>query len=413
MEFPNRKRSKSPDSDDSMHSSPGALTSYGGTPPLSTMPMGNLVTRSYESMAREMQPIDERYHGAIVVHNYYSATQASSLAAGVDCLVLQHQQGPPACNGLFVGLNQLKTWARNNIQRVLVPSANAVMQRISEQLAPTSVCTINCAPGSGVRSYLEELCKELRVNLYVVGSMVFEPPMMKDLVAEAERAGRSLILLDQTHWFSSVWYETRGVFLIQQLHARIATRMAARSREMLASSGGAAAFALRNDMLVPTLGSALPGLWIVVTTPTTDIHADLLQMSNGFCIINDCSRDIAFNAVKGALQRMLNGIFDPVDFETTVSQTAYLHQLNAIADALATCTVGQIIKVVNVARQTIYARNQDRDPALVDLLPTALDIQQALAQLQGTATMVAHAETQTQAHAVAAYANAHAYSRRT
>lgn len=374
------KRSKSPGSEDMLSSSCDSVV------PWTSGQSGELVTRSYEQLMRERQPLSERYHGAIVLHRYWQMAQSNSFSAAAAHLLTQTKSSM-TCDSLMCGLSALKKYCADNILRVLTSDGSPAQRALSNARPPNAMFVSVSAPGTGVRSYLKLVCEELLIDMFVVGNKLYEPAMMKDLLNEAEASTRALILFDQTTWFSTNEYDHYGVSFIQQLTARIAQRAAANAQRHLGGPTGAhASLSLSNEFRVATLGNTLPRLWVIISTPVHNVHPEVLALSYGCSVINDSSADMAINIVRNSIKLFLIGVFTDEDIETTLSQTAYLKQLIEISTKLSAHTVGSVMSVIDAAYHISYERDRSaptHGTAILPLLPTAHDVETAIARIGG------------------------------
>lgn len=350
-----------------------------------------LVTRSFDSIVRETQPIEQRYNNAIVVHRFFSATQRNALGAAGSELILQGQSRLGS-DDLYVGLTSLKHWARHNVHRALVPEKDPRRRALLRALSPDAMCVAVSPEASGVRSYLKLLCEELRVDLFVVGGTYYKEGMMQDLLKEARKSTRALILFDRTMWFTAEQHPSRGADFMHQLTSLINYQEMMMSPHAARCGGGAASAAsmtLENSFSVPTVGSVLPGLWIVISTSSTNVHTDVVQMAAGcFFRVQEASDIVAFNATRGALKKFVGDAFDEQTIEYTLSQSPYLQQLKEIARILHDRGIGSVLRIIRVAYGISLQRDMQRDThqsALIHVLPTAIDVTHAVGLLSGQA----------------------------
>lgn len=360
-----------------------------------------MVMHSSEEWRRSNVPLEERWNRAISVIRYYTGIRdRATMMVALSETILQGQR-KLNCNQLTIGLAPLKEWVDGHLHRVIVPPTNPDMLRISTNTPYNSFCVIISQPQCGVRSYLTNVCKELRIDLYTVGPTYYETGMMEDLLKEARQSGRSMILFDRVGWFSSSEYGARGADFMHQIRAAMMQQKASREREQLESGN---MLTMRNDMKSDTLSSLLPGLWIVVSTASSDVHHDVVPLANGSMIrVHNASRDLSMQAIRICLETKFSAYGFSKTMIDNAFETTYHETFTRIAILLEKAEFGFIVGVIECALQFVIQRDRHSATSGLDmlkLLPTEADVRLAYSQLSGN--VMGGAGTHTNTASVAA-----------
>lgn len=373
-----------------------------------------VVMRTQRELANSTGPLNQRYSRAINVAPYYTwanAGSAASASASETTLIGQHQL---RSNENFWGLTALKEWVRYNVHNILVPPSEFA-RVCNRQTPPNAMCVCKSTDGTGIRSYLQSVCAELRIDLYSMRGTVFEEEMFPDLLANARQSGRAMILFDRTQWFTHREYAQRGAVFMHYLLATIDEELTRRRFQAMGTA--IATLDVENALQRNTLATALPGLWIVFSCTGTDVVNELIERVRG-CHYQwrQASRAMAREVARRKIIRA-TGHLDIAEVERELSETPYTRTLDEIAALLQDYETGPIVEVMEMAMQLALQRstNQpvfDRSPR--HFMPTLPEVQQALRQMNGQAfggvTAVSTAPVAT-AHATAAAINA-SYARR-
>lgn len=347
-----------------------------------------IVMQTHSDWRNRSLPIGERWAGSIVDRNYCTMSDSVDCGVAVSDAVLQ-QQRTLACNELWLGLSQLKDWALFNVHRILVPPDDPRRLAISRSMPYNALCVTMSQEACGVRSYLDALCAELRIDFLCVSGTYWEDGMMQDLLNEACRhRRRALILFDRTSWFSHAEYPVRGAAFMHHLRAAMNRR---RTDQVMQRNVGT--LTISNDLSADNIGAVLPNLWIVVSSTGSDVVPEVLRMARGATYqLTTACEGIAYSVVRSYLRTRLREYnFDEKEIEQTLSETVYTRQLQSIATLLRATEIGAIISIMCTACMIAFARDYHTDTngqSILNLLPTCSEVQLAISQLSGQAVGV-------------------------
>ena len=363
-------------------SAPASLSSSMGELPVNGG-RGNLVLcMDYEQYQRKTQPLNARYPSIEIFPNYTHTHNTSASTALAESF-LATQQESLKCNSLFQGLAPLKRWVSSNVQRVLTGTP---MER---RMPPDAVAVTISSEGCGVRSYLEQVCNELRIDLFVIARHFFHAEMFKELLDEARARQRAMILFDRADWFETQRYGCTGVAFISCMEALIRQQRAA---QMITS---ATEYAFSNTMTATTLGELVPGLWLVVSCNTPDVVQDLLRHAPGSLFhLHQASKEVAYTTARSCIrQRLQRFEFAIARIDEALSQTEYAATLQGIATLLQAYEPGRVVAIVQRALKKQFdlccdnarAQGFTFSPILEAMLPTQQAVQLATNEILGQA----------------------------
>lgn len=336
-------------------------------------------------------PMSHRWAGAISYTGYGTVTETSSTLSAASHAIRQQQRTLDS-NSLWIGLETLKQWVTLNVHRILVPPLSAEASRVSARTPSNAFCLAISNDGCGVRSYLNSVCKELRIDFFRVSGTYYEDGMMADLLIEARKSRAALILFDRTSWFTNAEYGMRGASFMHHLGAAIEQR---RSELALANLTHGV---VSNEFDAAGLSVLLPNLWIVISSSTGDVAPDVLEMARGTSFrLTSVGERVAYNTVRICLQRRADECgFARDATEMVLSQSAYLYEVNKIAATLQGMQVGAIVTIMKRACDNAFARDfasPTHGSVVVNLLPTHDEVCYALNQCNGQAIGAAVAPT--------------------
>ena len=376
----------------------------------SDMSMSNgqmtVVMQTQREWRNATAPLDQRWARAITIIPYCSMADQNGSGAAASEAVMQMQERVVS-NELWMGLQDVKEWVSFNVHRILVPSEDPRERAISDCTPAAPFCVTMSGDSCGVRSYLQGVCTELRIDYFRVGGTYWEDGMMEDLLDAARQRRRALILFDRTNWFSNAEYGARGASFMHHLRAAMSSAQA--QRAMMAAAGGPLSI-ISNSMQMDTMATLLPNLWIVISANNSDVVHEVIQMSSGAVYrLSNASEPMALSVVRTQLSKRGHAYgFSDADVSHTLSQTNYVMELQRIATVLQKSEVGAIVNIIAVACTIAYQRarlSPMYTTTLASLLPTAVDVQQAMNQLNGQSVgSVAGAVAATQVPSAAAEA---------
>jgi hypothetical protein len=386
MTTPGKRRAESPDIDLALMSmtttSSPPLSSSSLRSSMSASDQSSLVVHTPQEWRNLHLPLNQRWLSSVIEYPFGSKMDEFAAGNVASETLLQMQRNGLVSNQMFVGLDALKSWVTTNVYRKLVPPLDETLRSVLRVTQTDPFCVTASAEGCGVRSYLQSVCKELRIDLFVVSPLCFVPEMPEGLLNEVRSRGRrAMILFDRPDWFTTATYPTRGAVFVHHLDSILGQlrQVAVMNQQM---------DTIVNEMRIVGMDALLPSTWIVVSSSLEDIHPDVTKYTNGcFIRVGSASYDLAVAMVRNQLLHQLKLCqFLPDAIENTLSQTNYRNTVTKIAQLLSNSEVGQIIGIMQWACKLVVERNYEHlqtQRNIELLLPYQPDVQHAMDQLSG------------------------------
>lgn len=344
-----------------------------------------LVTQSTRELLNESRQMSDRWSGNVTHLRNASKLRGINSGLAASEALLQHQREVQS-DHLYIGLTGLKRWVRLHIHRVIVPPENVEDRQVVANLAVHPLCITMSGESCGVRSYLESVCHELRIDFYRVGGSWWEEGMIENVLAEALAQPRSLVLLDRPAWFSYEEYGTRGIAFVHHLRAMMERARTQKIEQMMMDNHNAI---LTNPFQRESMSELLPNLWIVLSSTGTNVHHEVINLASGEVLRMDSpSKDAAAEIVQICVKKKMGKykLFPDKEIDELITQTDYVRQIDAISSLLHDKEVGAIVAIMEHAceiagNQYVMIPPTSRHPR--NLLPTDVAVRQALNQLSG------------------------------